>query len=80
VKKFSSLIAPITEVLKSKRFEWNDQAHKAFEIIKEKITSTSILALLNFAKVFEVKCGASGVGIEAVPMQEGSTLLTLARR
>ena len=28
----------VTEVLKGKKFEWNDQAQEAFEVIKEKLT------------------------------------------
>jgi len=59
VRNFSSLMAPLTEILKNKRFEWNAQAQKAFEIIKEKLTNAPILALLNFTKVFEVKRDAS---------------------
>jgi len=52
VKDFSSSISPMTEVLKGKTFEWNEQAHSAFEEIKRRLTSAPILALPSFSKVF----------------------------
>ena len=60
VRSFSSLMAPITEVLKGKKFEWTDKAQKAFDSIKDNLTSAPILALPNFAQVFEVEFDASG--------------------
>ena len=65
VKNFSALIATVIEALKGQNFEWNDQAQRASEVIKEKFISAPILALLNFAKVVEVECIASRVGIRA---------------
>jgi len=41
------------EVLKAKRFDWTNQAQKAFEEIKLKLTSVPILAIPSFSKVFE---------------------------
>ena len=58
MKNFSSIIAPMTEILKCKRFEWNEKVQAAFEDIKSKLTSAPILALPSFFKVFEVKCDA----------------------
>ena len=48
VRDFSSIVAPMTEVLKGRSFEWTDQAHSAFEEIKRRLTSAPILALPNF--------------------------------
>ena len=55
-------MVPVIKVLKGKRFEWTKSVQKAFEVVKEKLTSAPILALPNFTKVFKVECDASWVG------------------
>ena len=53
----------MTKVLKPKWFKCSEQAQRTFKDIKCKLTSTPILTLLSFSKVFEVDCDASGVGM-----------------
>nr|GEV62317.1 hypothetical protein [Tanacetum cinerariifolium] len=69
IKNFSTNVSPMTEVTRFKIFTWTPQAQRAFDEIKQQLSSTSVLALPCFQEVLEVECDASGVGIGAVLSQ-----------
>jgi len=70
MKDFSTIAAPLNEVVKkSVGFKWGVQ-ELAFVLLKEKLCFAHILALPDFTKPFEIECDASGMGIGAILMQD----------
>ena len=59
VKDFSSLAAPLIEIVKkSVGFKWGSEQDRAFIEIKERLCGAPLLALPNFSKTFEIECDA----------------------
>ncbi|KAF5477292.1 hypothetical protein F2P56_003942 [Juglans regia] len=65
-KNYGLIAKPLTSLLKKDNFEWTQEAREAFEELKRAMTVTTMLALPNFEKPFEVYTDASGEGIRAV--------------
>jgi len=63
-------MAPITDCLKSERFQWTPAATKAFAEIKRMMTEAHAIRLPDFSKAFEVTCDASGLAIGGVLRQK----------
>jgi hypothetical protein len=81
VKDFSTIAAPLTEIVKtSVGFKWNDEQDKAFNFLKDKLCSTSVLALPDFTRAFKVECDASDIGIGAVLMQDRRTIVYFSEK
>jgi len=71
----------MTDCLKKKdAFVWTDEARRAFELIKEKLTNTPILVFPNFDKVSEIEYDACGEGIGAVLSQKKWPIVFLSEK
>ena len=79
IRNFSTVMSPITDCIKGGKFEWTPQVQKAFVDLKERMCNAPILVLLDFTKLFEVECDASGTGIGAVLIQGGRQWRILVR-
>ena len=69
VKDFSTIAAPLTEIM-TKLLDSNGMMDKAFNLLKDKLCSTPVLALPDFTRAFEVECDVSRIGIGSVLMQD----------
>ena len=71
VEKFSAIATPMTALLhKDQKFEWSTEAQKAFDMLKEKLTTTPVLLLPDPTKPFIVTTDASDYAIGAVLSQK----------
>ncbi|GKF25496.1 putative reverse transcriptase domain-containing protein [Tanacetum coccineum] len=70
IEGFSKIAKPMTKLTQKKvKFEWGDKQEAAFQLLKQKLCSASILALPEGSKDFIAYCDASKKGLGAVLMQ-----------
>ncbi|GJT28745.1 reverse transcriptase domain-containing protein [Tanacetum coccineum] len=67
IKDFSKIAHPLTKLLeKDTTFEFNNECHKAFKSLKEKLTCTPVTVSPNWYLPFELMCDASEFSVGAV--------------
>ncbi|GJX70051.1 DNA-directed DNA polymerase [Tanacetum coccineum] len=67
IKNFSKFARLLTKLLeKDTPFKFNDECHKAFNSLKEKLTCTLVIISLNWNLPFELLCDASEFAVGAV--------------
>nr|GFB58612.1 putative reverse transcriptase domain-containing protein [Tanacetum cinerariifolium] len=65
---------------KKVKFDWGDKEEKVFQLLKEKLCSTPILALAEGAENFIVYCDASHKGLGVVLMQNEKVIAYASRQ
>ncbi|GJS09737.1 putative reverse transcriptase domain-containing protein [Tanacetum coccineum] len=71
--------APTTPT-ENKKYEWGEEEEEAFQLLKQKLCSALILALLEGTKDFAVYCDASHKGLGAVLMQRKKVIAYASRQ
>ncbi|GJS72710.1 putative reverse transcriptase domain-containing protein [Tanacetum coccineum] len=81
IEGFSKIARPMTKLTqKSVKFEWGEKAEVAFQLLKQKLYSAPILALLEGSENFVVYCDASHKGLGAVLMQREKVIAYASRQ
>jgi hypothetical protein len=80
IPDFSRIAKPMTELLKKgAKFVWSEACDKAFQKLREHLTSARVLAQPDNSKPYEVYCDASGTGLGYVLMQENRVIAYASR-
>lgn len=70
IKGYASIAAPITDLLKkADRFTWTAEAQQAFDLLKERMTSSPVLVHPDFTQRFYIQCDACLTGVGGVLYQ-----------
>ena len=75
MSEFSEIVHSLHQITKVKRaFEWGTDQQDAFDLIKHRLCTASVLAMLNLQLPFEVETDASGHALGAVLTQQGKSI------
>jgi hypothetical protein len=75
ISNFSSIASPLHAVTSIKQvFQWGGKQQKYFDALKEKISSSHVLALPNLRQPFEIQTDASNYVMGVVLLQHGNPI------
>jgi ribonuclease HI len=81
IEGFSKIARPMTALLAKKvEFKWTPACQESFEMLKQKLSTTSVLVLPNVHKPFSVYCDALYTGLGCVLMQKGRVVAYSSRQ
>ncbi|GJX40880.1 putative reverse transcriptase domain-containing protein [Tanacetum coccineum] len=81
IEGFSKITKPMTKLTQKKvKFVWGDKQEAAFQLLKQKLCSAPILALLEGSEDFIAYCDALKKGLGAVLMQREKVIAYASRQ
>jgi hypothetical protein len=81
IEGFSKISKPMMELLaKGKTFEWMPRREASFEELKKRLTTTSVLTMLDMERSFSIYCDASRQDLGCVLMQDGHVVVYASRQ
>jgi hypothetical protein len=61
IEGFSKVSKPMTKLLeKNKQFEWTPACEASFQELKKRLTTATVLVMLDMEKSFSIYCDVSG--------------------
>ena len=76
IEDFSRLAAPMMRLIRKEvKFDWDDRCNEAFQELKTRLTTTSILIVPDRGQGYTVYCDASRVGLGCVLMKFGRVVV-----
>lgn len=73
IRGFSEICAPMLDTIKGgvkTKFQWNKEANKGFELLKQKVATQLVLILPSFDNLFTTECDASNIEVGVVLSQD----------
>ncbi|GKB47934.1 putative reverse transcriptase domain-containing protein [Tanacetum coccineum] len=81
IEGFSKITKPLTELTqKNKKYIWGEDQESAFQLLKQKLCESLILAIPKGNDDFVVYCDASHQGLGAVLMQKEKVIAYASRQ
>lgn len=79
VANYGVLAKPLTQLLTKKGFHWDERTQAAFDLLKQAMTSTPVLALPDFTKPFAIETDACDTGVGAILVQDGHPMAYMSK-
>ena len=79
VPRYGIIAKPLTQLLTKKGFLWSEQAQAAFDLLKQAMVNTPVLALPDFSRPFSIETDACDTGVGAVLVQDGHPVAYLSK-
>lgn len=80
VQHFGIIAKPLTNLLKKNvPFQWTSTAEQAFQLLKQKLVTASVLALPSFSVPFVIDTDAADSGVGAVLHQQGHPIAFMSK-
>ncbi|GKA32643.1 reverse transcriptase domain-containing protein [Tanacetum coccineum] len=77
IKVFSKIARPLTKLIeKDTPFEFDDECHNTFKLLKEKLTCAPVIVSPNWNLLFELMCDASDFALGAIIGQKDGKTFT----
>jgi hypothetical protein len=72
IRRYANITAPLENLLKKdETFQWTPECDKAFETLKENLSTTPILIFPNWDNEFHFHVDALGIALGSILMQPG---------